>query len=82
MTEFESFTLSKYLVGTWLVRIDKSKLNEFTIISKSSLIKKWYKKDGSQRLSQMLKSPVIIRRLQMSTLASFRYFKAKWEKSE
>ena len=82
MTEFESFTLSEYLVGTWLVRIDKSKLNEFTIISKSSLIKKWYKKDGSQRLSQMLKSPVIIRRLQMSTLASFRYFKAKWEESE
>jgi len=30
----------------------------------------------------MLKSPVIIIRLQMSTSVSFRYFKAEWEELE
>ena len=28
MIEFALPTISKYLVGTWLVRIDKSKLNK------------------------------------------------------
>jgi len=47
MTEFESFALSEYLAGTWLVGRDKFKLNESAIISKSSLIEEWYGKDGS-----------------------------------
>ena len=38
MTKFASPTVSKYLVGTWLVRIDNSKLNESTIIIRLSLI--------------------------------------------
>ena len=38
MTEFASLTVSKYLVGTWLVGIDKSKLNESAMIIKLSLI--------------------------------------------
>jgi len=38
MTEFELLVLSEYLVRTWLVGIDKSKLNESAIISKLSLI--------------------------------------------
>ena len=38
MTEFDSPTISKYLVGIWLVEIDKSKLNEFAIIMRLLLI--------------------------------------------
>jgi len=38
MTEFESFTLSEYLVGTWLMGIDKFKLKESVIIRRSLLI--------------------------------------------
>jgi len=38
MTEFESLTLSKYLVGTWLVGLDKSRLNKSAIIRRSSLM--------------------------------------------
>ena len=32
MTEFDLLTISEYLIGIWLVGIDKSKLNEFAII--------------------------------------------------
>ena len=45
MTKFELFALSGYLVGTWLVGIDKSKLNKSAIISKLLLIEEWYGKD-------------------------------------
>ena len=38
MTEFELLTLSEYLVGTWLVEIDKSRLNESATIIRSLLI--------------------------------------------
>ena len=38
MTEFESLMLSEYPVGTWLVEIDKSRLNESAIIMRLSLI--------------------------------------------
>ena len=38
ITEFDSPTVSEYLVGTWLVRIDKSKLKESAMIIRSSLI--------------------------------------------
>ena len=41
MTKFESFTLLEYLVETWLVGIDKSKLKELAIIRRSSLIEEW-----------------------------------------
>jgi len=41
MTEFESFSLSEYLVGTQLVEKDKSRLKESAIINKSLLIEKW-----------------------------------------
>ena len=41
MTEFDSPTISKYLVGIWLVEIDKSKLNEFAIIMRLLLIDEW-----------------------------------------
>ena len=38
MTEFDLLTVSEYLVGIWLVGIDKSKLNKSAIIMRSSLI--------------------------------------------
>jgi len=38
MTEFESCSLSEYLVETWLVGFDSSKLNKSAIIKRSSLI--------------------------------------------
>ena len=40
MTKFELLELSEYLVRTWLVRIDKSRLNELAIIIRSLLIVK------------------------------------------
>ena len=39
MTKFDLPMVSEYLVGTWSVGIDKSKLKEFVIIMRSSLIK-------------------------------------------
>ena len=82
MTKFESFTLSEYLVGTWLVEIDKSKLEESVIIRRSLLIEEWWGKEKSHKLSQMLKLPDIIRRFQIQASVSLRYFKAEWEESE
>jgi len=38
MTKFELLTLTEYLVGTWLVGLDKSRLNKSVIIRRSSLI--------------------------------------------
>ena len=49
---------------------------------RSSLIEEWWGKDRSYKLSQMLKSPVITRKLQMFTSVSLRYFKTEWEESE
>jgi len=34
MTEFESFALSKYLVGTWLVGFEKKKVQRIHNVSK------------------------------------------------
>jgi len=38
MTEFDLLTVSEYLIGIWLVGINKSKLNEFAIIMRLLLI--------------------------------------------
>ena len=38
MTKLDSSIISKYLVGTWLVGIDNSKLNKSAIIKMSSLM--------------------------------------------
>ena len=82
MTEFALLELSEYLVGNWLVGIDKSRLNESAIIMRSSPIDEWWRNKGSQWLSWMLKSLVIIRRLWIFALVFFRYFKAEWEELE
>ena len=41
MTELDLPIVSEYLVGTWLVEIDKFKLKESTITVRSSLIEEW-----------------------------------------
>ena len=38
MTEFESFELSEYLVGTWSVGHERLKLKESAIAKRSSLM--------------------------------------------
>ena len=38
ITEFESLTLFEYLVRTWLVELDKSKLNKSVTMRRSSLM--------------------------------------------
>ena len=82
MTEFESFALSEYLVGIWLMGIDKFKLKELAIIRRLSLMDEWWGNEESYKLSQMLKSPVIIRRFWMFTSVFLRYFKIECEELE
>ena len=76
MTEFESLILSEYLVETWLVEFDKSKLIELVIMRRSLLIKVWWGNDVFYKLSLILKLLVIIKRLQIFTSVFLRYFKA------
>ena len=82
MTEFASLTLSEYLVGIWLVGTDRLRLKESVITMRSLLVEEWWLYEGSQRLSWILKSPVIIKRLQILISVSLRYFIAEWEESE
>jgi len=82
MTEFDSFISSEYLVGTWLVDLDKHKSIESAMSVRKSLWKEWYGKNRSQILSLILKFPVIIKTLWILASISFRYFKAVWDKSE
>ena len=82
MTEFDSPAMSEYLVGPGLVGEERARSKESAMIIKSSLIEEWKGKDGSQRLSLMLKSPVIKTMLLMLTSVSFRYFKAVYNESE
>ena len=82
MTKLDSPAVSENLVGPGLVGVNKAKSNESAIIIKSSLIEEWKGKDGSQKLSLMLKSPVIRRTWLILTSVSLRYFKAEWDESE
>lgn len=82
ITEFDLFVLSKYLVGTWLVDLDRHKSIKSTMLVRRSLLKKWYEKDRFQILSLMLKSLIMIKTLWILTSVSFRYFKAVWLKSK
>ena len=77
ITKFALLALSVYLVGTWLIGDNKFKLKESAIIIKSSLMDEWCGKDRSHKLSLMLKSFIIIRRFQMFTSVSLRYFKVE-----
>jgi len=61
MTEFASPAVLEYLVGQGLVRVNRERLNESAIIIRLSLIEKWNGKNGSHKLSLILKLPVIRR---------------------
>ena len=82
ITEFDSPSVSEYLVGIGLVGSGSSKLKESAIIIRSSLIDKRWGKERSHKLSLMLKSAVVMRRLWMFISISLRYFEAEWEESE
>ena len=73
---------SEYLVETQLVGNDSWRLKESTIIRRSSLKDEWWEKDKFQILSLILKSPVMIKRFEILTSTSLRYFKAVWDESE
>ena len=76
ITELASPAMLENLVGEGLVGIDNVKLNKSAMIIRSSLIEEWWGKEGSHKLSLMLKSPVSTRTLSMLTSISLRYFKA------
>ena len=80
--ELDAPSVSEYLVGQGLVEDDKVKLKESAIIKRSSLIEKWWGNEVFQRLSLILKFPVITRTLLMLTSESLRYLKAECEESE
>ena len=82
MTEFDPLFESEYLVGTQLVGKDSSRLNKSAIVIRLSLITEWWGKDGSQILSLILKSPGMIKRFEIFTSVSLRYFKVECEESE
>jgi len=77
MTELDMSSVSEYLIGQRLVEDKRNKLKESAIIKRSLPIKEWWGNKVSQRLSLMLKSPVITRILLILTSVSLRYFKAE-----
>ena len=74
--------MSEYLVGKNSVDLESSNWNESAMSNKESLCEEWWGKYGSQKLSLILKSPIIMRTLLTLTSVSIRYFKANWDKSE
>ena len=76
ITELDSPTISEYLVGQGLVRVERARLKESAIIIKLLLREEWKGKVRSHKLSLMLKSSVMRIMLLMLTSVSFRYFKA------
>jgi len=82
ITELELLSLSEYLVGTWLIGVKRLRLKELAMIIRSSLIDEWWRNEESHKLSWMLKSPVITKRLRMLISISLRYFITEWEESE
>ena len=81
-TELESWSLLEYLVVKNSAGLEISNWKESAILKRVSLWAEWYGKLGVQKLSLMLKSPVMIRTLLMLTSVFLRYFKADWDKSE
>jgi len=72
----------EYLVRQGLVGDKRAKLNESAIIKKSSLMDEWWGKEGSHKLSLILKSSVMIKTLSMLISIFLKYFKAEWDESE
>ena len=81
-TKFEFWLLSKNLVEKFSVGLDKARENKSAILKSISLWAEWNEKFESQKLSLMLKSPVIMITLWILVLVSLRYFKADWDESK
>ena len=82
MVELASPIVSEYLVGQGLVGDERAKLKESTIIRRLLLMDAWWGKEGSHKLSLILKSPVMTRTSSILTSISLRYFKAEWNESK
>ena len=74
--------MSENLVGKYSIGLDKAMENESAILKSMSLWTEWNGKFESQRLSLMLKSPVMMIVLQILVSVSLIYFKTDWDKSE
>ena len=81
-TKFEFWLLSENLVERFSVGLDKAMENKSAISKSISLWIEWNGKFESQRLSLILKSPVMMIILQILVSVSLRYFKADWDESE
>ena len=75
-TELALLSLSENLVGTFSRGLKMFKEKESAMSKRESLWLEWNGKLGSQILSLMLKSPVMMMILWMLVSVSFRYFKA------
>ena len=75
-TKFEFWLLSNNLVGKFSIGLDKAREKESAISKSISLWTEWNGKFKFQRLSLMLKSPVIIITLLILVSIFLRYFKA------
>ena len=82
ITELDSPAESENLVGPGLIGDERARSKESAIIIKSSLIEEWKGKVRSQRLSLILKLPVMRMTLLMLTSVFFRYFKAVCNESK
>ena len=78
----ESWLLSEYLVEKNSVGLERTNWNESAMSNRESLYEEWWGKYGSQKLSLMLKSPIMMRTLLILTSVFLRYFKANWNESE
>ena len=82
ITKLDSSAVSENLVGPELVGDERARLKESAIIIKLLLIEEWKGNDESQRLSLILKLPVMRMTLLMLTSVFFRYFKAVCNESK
>ena len=73
--ELNLLELSIYLIRICAIDIDNFRLNKSATFLRVSACIKWWGYDGSQSLSLILKSLIIMRVLFKFTSVSFRYFK-------
>jgi len=78
----EPWLLSEYLVGKNSVDLERTNWNESAMSNRKSLYEEWWGKYGSQKLSLILKSSIMMRTLLILTSVFLRYFKADWNESK
>ena len=80
--KFKSWLLSEYLVGTWLMGLDRPKLKNSAMSNNKLLWEEWCGYTESYKLSLILKSPVITKIFWISTSTFLKYFKTAWNESK